>query len=251
MKNCLILRGHHYYDKKIGKHRTSEERMANSPQKFDFRDCFSSLKRNIIDPLNNKFDCYIATYESPIQDQFNNHINNIKEVKILSESGCSQMHTLNHAVSCIHEEYDSYIICRFDLLYKQPITNFFNENSKEGLYCTWKETQHLWNSHKRIGDALFAIKGKKSFDLFKDALRNYIVLENTEATKRAIDGEEYYPSRSAHYFYPFLEEKNVKINFLVDGFFDTNTSFPNLYCNNPIYVMYGRNYFFGSIEEFL
>lgn len=252
MNACLILRGHHFYEKKIGERNTSEERMANSPEKFDFRDCFPSLKRNIIDVLGNNVDCYITTYESQINHELFNFVEGIKNISYLSEKKCSQMHTFYHAIKDVPCKYDVYVICRFDLLYKNLLTKFLHlEEEEEAIYCTWKETQHLWNGHNRIGDALFVVKGKESFKIFKDSLIDYIDLNNTETTKTAKNGEIFYPSRSAHYFYPFLEKNGATIKFLVDGFFDTNTSFPRQDCNNPIYVMYGRNYYFDDIREYL
>jgi hypothetical protein len=249
MKTAVLIRGHHHYDEHLGKPNTSEIRMTNSPKQFDYRVCYNSITDNIINPIkkfDSKIDIFISTYKSKIENTLP-LLDNFKDLKILDINGCSQTLTLKKGLELIPNEYDNYLILRFDLLYKNNITNFWTpQKDDENIYLTWKETKELWDKHNRIGDALFIINGKNSFAHFKNAVTNYLHSEENSYHSNASDGELYYPSRSLHYAYPFIEKETKNIKFLLDEYYDTGTSSPNILSKNPIYVQYGRPYHFDD-----
>jgi hypothetical protein len=249
MRTAILIRGHHFYDQKLGKFDTSERRQETAPNIFDYRICYDSIIKNIINPiinLNSKIDIYISTYKSEI-DYTLKELENFKDITLLDIEGMSQMHTMKMGLDLIKNDYDTYIILRFDLLYKKTIVSFnWNPLNNETIHLTWKETETLWDKHNRIGDALFIINGKKSFENFKLSINNYLHTNDITYFSYTKDGELYYPSRSAHYLYEFLDKNLNNIKFLVDGYYDTGTSSNNTLSNNPIYVMYGRPYFFND-----
>jgi hypothetical protein len=251
MKTAVLIRGHHHYEEHLGKPNTSEIRMTTSPKQFDYREFYHSIIKNIINPIKNlqaSIDIYISTYHSKIEETLFN-LEHFKNINLLNIDGSSQILTLKKGLDIIPNQYDSYLILRFDLLYKKPITDFWQPKNEEKIFLTWKETEHLWKSHNRIGDALFIINGKKSFEDFKNGIKKYLHTEDYNYNTKAKDGEIYFPTRSAHYAYPFIKNETNNIEFLVDGYYDTGTSIPNPLCKNPIYIQAKRPYYFDDYPE--
>jgi hypothetical protein len=188
--------------------------------------CHKSFEEMVYKPLvnaGNSVDVYIVTYHSENDEKLKKY-SNVKEIFWANDSN-NQVQTFVQGLKSIPNNYDLYICLRFDLIYKKPFTEFmptFSANEKR-VWVAWKEYKSGWEEHKRVADTIHLVT--------KDAKDEFIsVLEAGF-------------SQEIHRLYNSLSPK-MPIHFLVDGFFDSNTStsaIPEM--KNPIYIFNNRPYY--------
>ena len=240
---AIILRGIHY------KPETSHY-FTNSHNSFDFKNTYQSFINNVFVPLQDTFGCnnvdtYIISYLTDEQhDSF--IINNFDKDKVFlreKNNNVTQSIMLSDGINHFPQlnNYNFIIILRFDFLYKQKISAWtsrvFSETSNN-LWLAFKMSdEHLEYPDflNFMADTIFIIKNENNeLRQFNEILSNYV---NTPEYSREPSGMHYMGNHLLKYF----DNKN---DVLVDGAYDTNTSYDNrIVCKNPIYVLHGRNYF--------
>ncbi len=192
---------------------------------INFDECYQSFKTNILNyfkNLNYDVDIYIHTYKSNNEKKI---INLLKPKKIIFEEfnqNSNQLNSLNKIINEVPEDYDSYLIVRFDILYKKSM-NYFNINFNESYY--------LFNQpNNTINDILFIIS-KNNFTLFKKYLSDII--------KKKV--------RGLHTLKLPFEIKTICKNK-----YYSDTDYPEIFIlnNNPIYKLSrNRSWGFKSNED--
>jgi hypothetical protein len=222
---AILLRGFHQLTPKVSK----QGRHNTSPTHFDYRDVFFSFIKMIWEPLQSlgyNPDLYISTYHSEI-DETLKFLPNVKSILYMGKES-NQGLTFLRGIQSISDQYDIYLILRFDLWYKQPITNWmpiFLEQDPQ-IYVTHREYEKEWNNKQRIGDVMMALNQKG-----KSLLQNIMERENTLI------------SHWFHLMYHKVTNEGMTVSFLADGFFDSNTSYDSRpECCNPLYIFWGRPY---------
>jgi len=94
--------------------------------------------------------------------------------------------------------------------------NEFNINNKK-INLLFKEQKKFWNKDKRVSDLIYILPSEYK-NVLISALKKSQHLNKTAA---------------GHYIYNYLDVNTNNINFMIDGFFDSNTDKQS---NNYIYI---------------
>jgi hypothetical protein len=192
--------------------------------------CKKSFTKNIYDPLvaaGWAVDVYISTYDNK-DDALLRTYPGVKDIFYQPETN-RQSHTYLEGLTKIPDDYDLYMVTRFDLNYKKPVTDWMPKDyvkNANKVWVLWREYESLWNEHRRVADTIhFATRaGKKSLES---------VLEENKNGQLGGD---------LHMLYDILIKK-AEIGILVDGFYDSNPSKGNTpEMKNPIYIFHKRTY---------
>lgn len=240
MRIAIVLRGFHY------KQETSKT-FNNNNLAFDYRNTIHSIKKDILEPLNIPAeDVYVCSYSSPIDSTLGSHFNAANIFLQNAAPGLTQCVALYSGLDRFLpelEKYDRVFILRFDFVYKAPITKWaarvFEFGGDDGSKL-WLAFPMRENALQFIADTIFAIGGGGGGG--GDGLRQFINTLKDYTTTNEYRREP----TTLHYIGPMLP---MPVNFIVaDGhFYDTNTSYDaRPECKNPIYVMYGRDYYFDD-----
>lgn len=155
MKICILIRGIHYYDR------------YNSPlqhigiKTIDYRQSVANYKRNLIGAYKNEtVDIYLSTYETKF---LNDLINDYKPkdfyvrkfpgiINDIVKRNYEMTEMIINGLDLIKEEYDMYIVTRFDLLFTNPLNTLYpkrgfinvshktnNNNIDDNLHIFFKE----------------------------------------------------------------------------------------------------------------
>ena len=164
---------------------------------------------------------------------------------------------------------DLLFICRFDTIWKQPITNWLRvDDTSWDFMLPWKEYKKWWYNHNRVSDTFHAIRAKES-NLQKsiDAIRGDSEWNNIRQFLNSVNSVErqgisnvygdrepynindwhfkwYIDSTIGHHIYRPLIREGLNVVFSTDGYYDSNTyntigmfgTIPTL-TNNPIYLL--------------
>lgn len=167
------------------------------------------------------------------------------------------------------EDSDLLFICRFDTIWKQPITNWLRvDDTSWDFMLPWKEYKKWWYNHNRVSDTFHAIRTKES-NLQKsvDAIRGDSEWNNIRQFLNSVNSVErqgisnvygerdpyniddwhfkwYIDSTIGHHIYRPLIREGLNVVFSTDGYYDSNTyntigmfgTVPTL-TNNPIYLL--------------
>lgn len=221
----ILIRGYH----KIVEHTTRNQRHYTSPKCFDFRECFFSFIKMIVEPLEQaQYDIsiYVSTYHSIIEKSLKG-VPYLKNTILLNENGSTQLKTYYEGLKSMPDTLDCYLVVRFDLWYKKKITEWLPIciQEKPHICLSWKEYYNNWNKDRRVGDVIHFMnrEGKK---ILQSILR---IASNDKDFM--------------HYLYPQLEHKGVHLTFLTQGYYDSNPTYDGRpECCNPFYIFWGRPY---------
>ena len=218
-KICILFRGDHKR-----KFRTR----GGDNVDFNYINNIENINKNIIKPLSLKYeiDIYIHTFNSNIIDSFQEHFSYYKK-KIIEKQN-NQPNNILDAVNMIEnaEQYLYIIILRFDLEFKQEITNILPIN--KGIYFTFHE-----GTIDRVDDTLHIILGGDLLLHFKNALIQHIQKSHYECCHYLI-----------HYF---DKSSTVPIYILLnDRFYGSDTAGNGILANNPIFKLHSRPYYFDT-----
>jgi len=218
-KICILFRGDH--------ERKFKTRGGDNID-FNYINNIENLKKNVIKPLSLKYetDIYIHTFNSNIIDSFQEHFSYYKK-KIIEKKN-KQPNNILDAVNIIEnaEQYSYIIILRFDLEFKQEITNILPLN--KGIYFTFHE-----GSIDRVDDTMHIILGGDLLLHFKNALIQQIQKTTYEC---------------CHYLINFIKKSStVPIYILLnDKFYGSDTAANNILAKNPIFKLHSRPYYFTT-----
>jgi hypothetical protein len=218
-KIAIIFRGHHY------RHFTTK---GGDLVNFDYTNNINNLYKNIINPFSESYyiDIYLHTFHSPIENILNEHFTPYK-LKIIDENVQTQPNNLLDAISMIDNshQYVKIMILRFDLEFKQKITNFSTDTY--GIYFTFYE-----GCISRVDDLIYIISGnEKILDGFKNGLIKMIQMTNYTCM---------------HYLKDYIEE-NIPIFILLnDRFYGSDTASTNILANNPLFKLHSRPFYFDN-----
>jgi len=184
MKICLVFRG---------------ENERNYRGYTCSLDNIDNWRKYIFDDLNkNSYDIVFITYKTTILNDLIKKINPI--ITITSDyensSQVSNFKLVNDFINRERENYDRFIILRFDVIYKIKISEW-NIWNKFGIIFPNKDTS--WNTTKFYND-LIIILDKKSIDIFNDAVDYMININNTPIEKR-ISHHQAMPHHLGQYLY--------------------------------------------------
>ncbi len=215
------------------------------PVDFDFKKSKDNMTEMVINPLKDIF--HVDTYASASYDSDFKLIKKVlhpksiwydkKEINLGADRKQS-LHVnnaINGIIGCLEKgiEYDHYLLIRFDMIFKQKITNFMRDFSSSIVF-PFREVGHTTQNKKCVCDSmhLFNVNGdvknkilffNKLFDVFRSPL--YL-----DAQERA-------------------NILGISTGFMIDGEYDTNTGRPFTSSVNPIYVLGGRQYFFEDFKN--
>ena len=191
---------------------------------FNYINNMENLNNHIIQPLQLIYetDIYIHTFSSNIIDSFEENFSYCNK-KIINKN-MTQPNNLLNAVNIIEnaEQYLYIIILRFDLEFKQKITNILPVN--KGIYFTFHE-----GSIDRVDDTMYIILGGDLLLNFKNALIKQIKETNYEC---------------CHYLKNYIDDKCPKYILYNDRFYGSDTAANNILANNPIFKLHSRPYYF-------
>jgi hypothetical protein len=189
--------------------------------------CKKTFRKNIYQPLKNAgwdVDVYMTTYGKENEAELRTYPG-IKDV--FFQEGGTQVQTYIKGLSAIPDTYDLYLVVRFDLNYKKPVTEWMPKtlDGPEQVWVLWREYESLWNEHRRVSDTVHFMtpNGRKAF------------IDVISKNEGLFMGD-------MHMLYDVLNPV-AKIGILVDGFFDSNPSKgPEPEMKNPVYIFHKRPY---------
>lgn len=223
MKICLLLRGLHYF------------KDYHSPlqhigiKTIDYRESLDNYKKNIFNAFpNDDIDVYISTYESEIQESLINdfkpkayYLDNFPGIiQDVVDRNYEIVRNINNGIKLIDDEYDLYIITRFDLLFKLPLNRW---DIKPGYINVTHKTHH-YNVDDNVH--IFHKDVLKYFKLTMDSVifDGYEINEkyNTASTNKV------FLLHCLNFFVPYATSGLCKLRTIVKD----STYTPH---NNPLY----------------
>lgn len=215
LKLSILIRGNNYLEK---------DRFGLP---MDSRKNADSLMRNVIEPIRARSPgakVYLATYHSPALADLREKFAPC-ELILLDADGSSQTETYKEGLKHVFskDDCDAVIVTRFDLEFKKPFDTWDVEVNRDNIYFPWKEYKAFWRDHWRVGDAVHII-GRHAMAKFYNA----IIINQLSGRSHL------------HLMYYFLRTMHENLNFIEDGYWDSNTLFSNRECDNPLYTIYNR-----------
>lgn len=122
----------------------------------DFRHCFPNIKKNIIEPLEEKHDVevYITTYEHEHMERLG-VLFNPKDIKVIPYESNTQLTTRRECfLQSDLEHLDFFILTRFDLHFNTNINACNLDYEKFNIVS--REGNGFWQQENFIGDVFFA-----------------------------------------------------------------------------------------------
>ena len=191
------------------------------PQKNNFTLDILKNHLNSINSLHIKnIDIYIHTYsvndyeDNKFLSIFKNYNlkNYIFEKKIHEKISYSIINSLK----LINNKYDLIINTRFDIYFIKNLNEWLIKNDKLNL-CFKNLYHRSWNVNKRVCDSIYILPTKYKKKLI-------LALQNSQNCRS---------NGSGHFIYRYLNKNHNDINFMIDGYFSSNTDISS---NNYFYL---------------
>ena len=183
----------------------------------------ADILKNHLDSVNSlnvkNIDIYFHTYSISKEDDdelisiFKNY--NLKKYVIEKKIQKKITYSILKSLKLVKDNYDLIINTRFDIIFMKSL-NEFNIVKKKINLC-FKDLKSIWKRNKKVSDLLFVIRPK-----YKKILMN--ALEKSQNLR---------PRGPGHFIYKYLKTPKDKINFMIDGFFSSNTDIDE---NNYFYI---------------
>jgi hypothetical protein len=215
------------------------------PVDFNFKKSKNNMIEMVINPLKERFS--VETYVSPSYDsnfQLIKKTLNPKEIwydkkEANLKAWEKQPLHVNNAINGIIRElkkgidYDCYLLIRFDMIWKEKITNFINNFSSDIVF-SFREVGHTTQNKKCVCDSIhwFNVNGD-----IKNKISFFNKLFNVFSSNLYLDAQEK------------ASILGISTGFMIDGEYDTNTGRPFKSSVNPMYVLGGRQYFFDDFKN--
>ena len=216
MAFAILIRGHNYLEK---------DRFGYP---MDAADNINNIIDNIIIPIREKYPdskVYLSTYHSPSLRKI---INSIGECELIENnpSNSTQISTylrgLEH-IDKINSTYSSIIALRFDLLFLKKFIDWGVDCDEDVVYFNWKEYRYNWNDHRRVGDAIHII-GKNCLSHFYNSLQMCTLAGR----------------KDLHMMYYFMRTVWPYLEFIQEGYWDSNSLWNTNESDNPMYKIFNR-----------
>ena len=168
----------------------------------------------------NNIDIYFHTYSFNDYED-NNFLSifesyNVKKYNIEKEIQLKISYSIINSLELLeNKKYDLIINTRFDIYFIRPL-NELNINNKK-INLLFKEQYKFWNKDKRVSDLIYILPSE-----YKNVL--------ISALKKS---QHLNKNGSGHKIYNYLKVDTNNINFMIDGFFNSNTDKEP---NNYIYI---------------
>lgn len=225
----ILLRGQHYVGPKTPHGRSGYER--------NFLDIEQHYRTMVVDSLlgaGMQVRHFAISYKSPYDDCVRRLAKEgdfvLLEEDVLGTAGHRQFEVVSKGLGLIPEDDGNpLLILRFDMVYKQPIAEWFDLSSDFDLVLPWREAGwNMWYEHwvpwkakyseKRVGDSFFFLSNKNG---------------NLKKFRRAIG----YDPRCAHEKYDDFVSRGLRVRFCVLGFYDSDTACGNSLADNPLFLL--------------
>eukprot|EP00743_Colponemidia_sp_Colp-15_P003559 GILK01003840.1.p1 GENE.GILK01003840.1~~GILK01003840.1.p1 ORF type:complete len:336 (+),score=37.23 GILK01003840.1:59-1066(+) len=223
---AFLFRGYHYlenYQSKGG---------GGVPVTQDYRACMKNIRHMLLDPIKQKaqLDIFVVTYGSKIQDEMLADLKPEKHL-ILNAGAETLKSAFEKGMQMIVDtgvEYDHIVIVRFDQVWKKSILTWpFWADQNYDVMLPWREFDHLWRDHFRVGDCVHVVRGRWA-KTFIEGLRKHNFPRDLHDIYRRLR---------------FEFGETMTIRFLEQGFYDSNTEHNSHMSNNPLYVIMFRKYY--------
>lgn len=182
-----------------------------------FKNHLDSINSLGITPLN--IDIYIHTYsvndceDKKLLSIFSNY--NLKKYKFEKKISQKISYSIINSLELVDKDYDLIINTRFDVYFSKYLNNWsINYNN---INLAFKDVKDSWFKQKKVSDLIY-IFPKKYTNILISALKK---------------SQNFAPNGSGHYIYKDLNINKNEINFMIDGFFSSNTDIDP---NNYVYI---------------
>jgi hypothetical protein len=215
IKLAVLIRGHNYLE---------ADRFG---YRLDARTNCTNLIENVLLPVRRLYPSarfVFATYDSPILEDVAQRLMPT-DALVLPKEGSHQITTYMEGLRYIeeHVECDAVVVIRFDTAFKHNFDNWDMLVNRTAVFFPFREYLTGWRDHRRVGDAVHVIG--------RDALPHFITAL----------GMVHMAGRSdLHMLYYYLRTLHWDLQFLFDGYWDSNTLFGNRECDNPFYTYCNR-----------
>lgn len=191
------------------------------PQKNNFT---LDIFKNHLNSLNSldikNIDIYIHTYsindyeDKKLLSIFKNY--NLKNYIFEKKIHDKISYSIINSLKLINNGYDLIINIRFDIYFIKNLNKWLIKNDKLNL-CFKNLYGRTWNKSKKVCDSIYILPTK-----YKKIL--------ISALKKSQNCRQNGPG---HYIYKYLNINESDINFMIDGFFSSNT---DICVNNHFYL---------------
>jgi len=223
----ILLRGQHYLGPSSPHGRSSYQRNF-----FDIIDQYLLNVPRAFELHGRPFRTKIITYDSPWAHRLNEIAYN-QDIQLIPENllgsiGYRQFEIVSKGLEYIPPDDGSVIlILRFDIIYKKPITEWFDFDKEFNLcvpfrevgWDQWFEYWVPWKakySSKRVGDC-------------------FHIINNTRGNIRKFKKSISFDPRCAHEKYEDFVGHGLSVEFCTMGFFNSDTSVGGRSGDNPLY----------------
>jgi hypothetical protein len=179
--------------------------------------------KNHLDSINSlgikNIDIYIHTYS--VNDYEDKKLLslflNYNLIKYVFEKEIKEKisYSIINSLELVDKNYDLIINTRFDVYFIKYLSNWSINCNKFNL--AFKDRKVLWIKHKKVSDLIY---------IFPPKYNNILI----SALKKSQDYRSHGPG---HFIYKHLNINENEINFMIDGFFLSNT---DILLNNYIYI---------------
>lgn len=225
----ILLRGQHFLGPSSPHGRSSYQR--------NFFDIIDQYLKNVplaFESQGRPFNVRVITYDGPWAHQLNQVADNqyirLIPEELLGSVGYRQFEVVSKGLANIPPDDGSVIlVLRFDLIYKKPITEWFDFD-KDFDVCVpfrevgWEQWFDYWvpwkakYSSKRMGDCFHIINNERG---------------NLRKFMRAIAHDP----RCAHEKHEDFSGRGLRVDFCTQGFFNSDTACEGKGANNPLYSL--------------
>ncbi len=120
-------------------------------------------------------------------------------------------HSIIESLKIVPDNYDLYINTRFDIIFLKPLCSFYLDMKK--LNICFKDNEIYWNKQQKVSDLLYILP------------RQYIGV----LIRALEDSKNVRPHGPGHFIYPYIENAQDIVHFMIDGFFSSNTDIESNY----------------------
>jgi len=182
-----------------------------------FKNHLDSINSLGITPLN--IDIYIHTYcvndyeDKKLLSIFSNY--NLKKYIFEKEISKKISYSIINSLELVDKDYDLIINTRFDIYFIKYLNDWSINYNKINL--AFKDVKDSWVKQKKVSDLIY---------IFPKKYNNILI----SALKKSQNFVQHGPG---HFIYEHLNINENEINFMIDGFFSSNTDKKP---NNYIYI---------------
>ena len=203
MNLALVYRG--FYKRNENKGRSAGKK--NYFNSEIFKNHLDSINSLGITPLN--IDIYIHTYsindyeDKKLLSIFSNY--NLKKYNFEKKISKKISYSIIKSLELVDKDYDLIINTRFDVYFSKYLNDWsINYNN---INLAFKDIERSWVKEKKVSDLIY-IFPKKYTNILISALKN---------------SQNFVPHGPGHFIYKHLNINENEINFMIDGFFSSNT----------------------------